>query len=611
MRRNPLLFSLPLVCLLSACGGGNSTGFSPSSQSASSSVSSGLSPQSSSPSSIPSGVETVNVIFEEDEHYTLPKYVYPVPKGGQLQVELTFVGKYTLAGLDYENATYEILPSGNAQVTLNDVRYSTRVHFDFAETDTAFVYHLNGGHFLQGKGDYYRLPATTLYHARPNLEMGIDRIARDGYTLLGWKDEAGEEIGLGSRYTIPDVKEVHFEAVWAKWEPASSFYYETDENYAYIKGYKGDGVREEIVVPGEIGGKPVRTIKAGSFTQNRIGKLVFPLSLYTIEDFAFIGCEVEHLYLYDGVHEVKDVSFDETHISHLHLLYSHPPRGMDDDPNTQFAEDLDRLIVRKDKKKIVFFAGCSGSYSINSKTLEKEFGDEYEICNMAVFGDTNATVMMESIIPYLGKDDLFIHAPEEMSEFQLLSNVESDNRLFSLMMGNYDIFKNANISIIPKFWNSFGEFVQLQDERDEGSFNQRPDFYYNEYGDYIIPRPNSPEDADFDIIGVFPTQFITATSGSRLDGYYSQVVERGAKCLFSFGPVNLNAVNRLDPNRVAMDSWRNALSLYVKVPTVISNVEDSILPGRYFFDEDYHCTDEGRDVRTGLLIRDLKAYLGR
>ena len=575
------------------------------SSSASSSFSSTQSEDSSQTS------ETVNVAFVEDECYSLPQYLYTVPRGSDLEVELTLHGRNALTGVSYADSSFELVGSGKAKVVLRAIRYATRVEFSFSETATAFVYHLNGGHFLNGSGDRYALPATDKYHGRPNLDMGIDRIAFDRHTLIGWKDEDGEVIGLGSRYTIPNRAEAHFDAVWMEWSPLSSFRYVHEEDGAYLTGYWGESECETLVIPAEMGGKPVKGIRRGFALHVSFGTVVLPLSLKVIEPDAFYDCSIEHLYLFDAIQRVENDSFNESIVKRCHLLYSHPPRGLANDPNTQFVEDMDRLILRKDKKKIVYFAGCSGSYSIDSPTLERVFGDEYEICNMAVLGGTNGSAMMEAIIPYLGPGDLFIHAPEEMSEYQLMHNYAADNRLFFLFMGNYDALSLADVSIIPNFWTSFGEYLALLEERlDEESFIARSTDY-NEYGDYRWKLPNSPEDTDFGIAGAFYLPFCNATSLGRLNDYYEQVERRGATSLFTFGPINRNAVDRLDPNRDEQRKFVENLNRYLTVPDIISEAEDSVFPGTYFFDTDYHMSYDGRLLRTAQLVEDLEAYLSR
>ena len=565
----------------------------------------------SSLTSISSSSESmVNVIFEEDDAYEMDSYVYSIPKGSDLEVTMTLFGKYAISAISYSGASTKMVDDSTASVFLPEIKYSTRVSFTFDEAETQFTYHLDGGKFYNGSGDEYTLFATTAYHLRPNLECGVDRFSKYGYSQIGWLDEDNNEIGLGSRYTIPNKKHVHFHPLYEKWNSTNDFYYKTVDGYAYVTGYKKSGNLEKLVIPASFGGIPLKGICRGFISDVEIGTLVIPISVDVIEEESFYNCDIQNLYLFDNIHEITDESFLSSVIEKVHILASHPSRGLYDDANCVFAEDMDRLILRKDKKKIVHFAGCSGSYSFNSKTMEQVYGDEYEICNMAVLGATNATAMLDCIIPFLGEGDLFIHAPEMMSEFQMMYNLEADNRFFTLYIGNYDLLTMADITIIPKFWTSFGEYVNLLDEREEETFNTRSK-WYDEYGDYIEPRPNSRDDADYNITGVFPTQVVNQTSCGWLDSYYAKAEEQGAYPLYSFAVVNENAVNRLDPGRVAMHSYRSALDRFLHVPTIISSIEEAILPGRYFYDTDYHASEEGRDVRTAILIKDLNSYLGR
>lgn len=564
---------------------------------------------SSSWESSSSTAETmVHVAFVESEHYTLPQYLFLVAKGGDLDVELSLLDRYTLTGLDYADSTFEIVGQQKAKVSLHNIRYNVRVSFRFDVVQTEYVYHLNGGEFLDGTGDAYRMPASPRYHARPNLEVGVDRIKRAGYALIGWQDEEGEVIGLGSRYTIPSKTEAHFSAVWAKENPESDFSYVLREQGAYVTGYFGALPAKTVVIPACLGGKPVYGIREGFATLIDFETLVLPLSLREIEPGALQRCNIGKLYLYDALEKVENASFEGSHLQEFHLLTAHQSKGLTDDPNTQFAEDMDRLILRKDKKKIVFFAGCSGSYSVSSPALVERFGADYEICNMAVLGNTNASAMFEAMIPYLGPGDLFVNGPEMMSEYQILHNLEADNRLFFLFMGNYDLLSKVNVSIILNFWTAFGEYLHLAAQREEETFNARC-YHYNEYGDYILPRPNSSDDADYNIAGCFLPQWVNEASCGRLNAYYEQMQKRGAKTLFTFGPINANAVRRLDPHGADKQAMLANLDHYLTAPTIISSLDDSIFPGRYFYDTDYHMSEQGRDLRTANLIRDIETYL--
>lgn len=48
----------------------------------------------------------------------------------------------------------------------------------------------------------------------------------------------------------------------------------------------------------------------------------------------------------------------------------------------------------------------------------------------------------------------------------------------------------------------------------------------------------------------------------------------------------------------------------ILVCRILGDPRDSIMDSRYFFDTNFHLTDEGREIFTGQLVRDIKAELG-
>ena len=97
---------------------------------------------------------------------------------------------------------------------------------------------------------------------------------------------------------------------------------------------------------------------------------------------------------------------------------------------------------------------------------------------------------------------------------------------------------------------------------------------------------------------------------ARLNEKYDRIAEKGATVFFSFAPINRNSVPEEEQ---AAKSWeqfeRNVRNGLNSRHTVISSVEDYMMPGQYFFDTDYHLTDEGAAIRTQMLIADIKAAL--
>ena len=279
----------------------------------------------------------------------------------------------------------------------------------------------------------------------------------------------------------------------------------------------------------------------------------------------------------------------------------------------ELMEGMDRLILNADKKKMVFFAGCSFSYGLDSPMVEYAFGGEYVVCNMGITGGTNATFQLDCITRYLGEGDVFIHAPEEMNPHQLLHTTSATTRMFQMVESNYDLLALADLSGVEGFWDAFAESNALRDELTPGEYTDR-NSHYNEYGDIDTLRPDSPPGSRFETKSVFRPDYVGPGTASlaRLNEYYGRIEDKGARVFFSYAPANASAFSAAE---YASRSWETFDAfirggLDARFP-VISAVEDYILDGQYFFDTDYHLTVHGAQLRTQRLIDDIRVALAK
>ena len=89
--------------------------------------------------------------------------------------------------------------------------------------------------------------------------------------------------------------------------------------------------------------------------------------------------------------------------------------------------------------------------------------------------------------------------------------------------------------------------------------------------------------------------------------YSNKVSLKGAKCYFSFSPMNEKALqNYSEENTLA---FYKALKSKLKFP-VISNPNDYIMDSMYFYDTNYHLNNAGAAIRTNTLINDINRNIG-
>lgn len=134
---------------------------------------------------------------------------------------------------------------------------------------------------------------------------------------------------------------------------------------------------------------------------------------------------------------------------------------------------------------------------------------------------------------------------------------------------------------------------------------------YNEYGDYVIYRPNSAKEAPIYGLPVNYTvnAFPKETLVDSMNKEFEKFLDRGIKVYFTYSPRNKYALSKdsTPEERTRLDEY---LKKNLKVP-VISELEDSLYTGTYLYGTDNHLSTEGVQIRTEKVIRDLKEQLAK
>lgn len=547
-------------------------------------------------------------------------------KGGSVSFLLRFAEGFAYSGCDTEACMVEQTDEGT-WLTISSVSHAQRIHVTAARLAayneeplvSVIAYDANGGQWAQPdeKGGSIRTVATTLtYHIRPNTDNGTT-LSRKGYTLLGWntaQDGSGAHIGLGSRV---DAGTTQLWAEWMPWTDAAQFTYRRNGSTIVLTGYKGAGSIDTLVIPGTIDGLPVAGI-AGSFTTNmpcgtlNMRRLVLPNTLTFIENNAFSAGCTEELFFFDSLSDVGQNAFPN-HIRTLHINAVLPPVYQKQNANARFADNIDLLIAAKGQPKLAFFAGCSMSYGLVSEMVQAAFPDR-TVLNLGVIGGINAQYQMEIIRTFLEDGDVFVHAPEEMSSAQMLHNISCDYRMFVTVEGNYDLLSLADLSCMDDLWKDYASYVHMRSDETPGAYTDNS-FEYNRYGDIMLSRPFDEVNVlcqdvtQSDGAYVFSDGVITDRGMDRLCGIYDSMRGKGVNVLISYAPVNRDGLPGTNGAAAFEAAFTTALSTHGWTP--ISRLEDYVLPGRYFYDSDYHLNEGGALLRTQQLIRDVAAALAQ
>ncbi len=371
---------------------------------------------------------------------------------------------------------------------------------------------------------------------------------RKGYTLLGWNtraDGSGQAVGLGSRIAWKAGLVLY--AQWTPWTDEADFIYKKVSGFAVITGYSGKA--QQICIPPSLGGLPVRTIRENAFADTDCKTVILSPGIYEIEKWAFRNSHLEQLYLYDDLEKISDYAFQDCDMLHtLHINAIEAPAYSGNYFDT-FQDKYDRLLSMKDKKKIVLFSGSSTRFGYDSEMIDQAFPD-YEVVNMGVFAYSPALPQLELIRSCMKEGDVLLDSPEfDAANRQFCYQKELDYATFAMMESDYDVFAQLDLREYKQIFTAFTAYQDARADMERKNYdvcaseydedgNEVEEPSYNEYGDYVVYRPNSTSEKP--IYGLPVNYTVNAypkdTYIDSINTEFQRFLDQGIKVYFTYSP---------------------------------------------------------------------------
>lgn len=483
-----------------------------------------------------------------------------------------------------------------------------------APNGNEILYIGNGGQLRRQAGDMVTRTMDQA-HLRVNTLQGASYFAREGYVLVAWNtapDGGGERVGLGSRSARREGLRLY--AQWEKASPVEDFLWETRENEVWLRAYTGDSAR--CVIPEDVGGLPVRRICGGAFSDRTLRELVFPASLRAVEPGAFSDCELHTVTLYDSLTDIGEDSF--VRCEGLRTLYVNAALSpvYSGSYYDTFSDKMDWLLSIRDQKKLVLASGSSGRYGYDSEMLRRAFPD-YEVANMGVYAWSNMLPQLELIRALMREGDILLSAPEfDAIAYQFCTTNRLDEHFWAMLESDYDLLSLLDLREFSAVWESFALYQQIRGGMAGKSYSLSPASFdddgryyafstYNRYGDFILPRPRGERDELLrHNIADYTCDSFSPDTVESLNREYRRFLNDGVEVFFSYTPRNRSSLTAQSTpeTRAALHRF---LCDALCVP-VISDIEDYLLSGIYFWQIDSHTGTEGAEIRTRQVIDDLR-----
>ena len=284
-----------------------------------------------------------------------------------------------------------------------------------------------------------------------------------------------------------------------------------------------------------------------------------------------------------------------------------PQNSHENDFTAAIVDKYDRLN-EVEGKKIVFVGGSSLPFGLKSELIEAELPG-YTAVDFGLYAALGTVVMMDLSLSGISEGDLVILAPE--TDPQLYSDFFTP-RLFRTSIGDRtDLLACLSSGRRKEVANAYYPVLydRLRQRNDptvpETELYARSSF--NEYGDIDFARTRNRMSGGYDASQtVSLSELLDEGFIDEVNAYAEKVREKGATLLFWFPPINKSAVRFTDK-----EATRFMKQLTEKLDCeVLGDVRDTVYDVGYFYDTNYHLTDDGATRHTANAIKEIKEYLG-
>jgi len=250
-------------------------------------------------------------------------------------------------------------------------------------------------------------------------------------------------------------------------------------------------------------------------------------------------------------------------------------------------------------------------FGVDSKQMEDMLG--MPVVNFGLYATLGTKLMLDLSREYINEGDIIVIAPEtDAQTYSLFFNAEAAWQA-----------ADSDLSLLPKIakenfgamlggaWKYAAQKLKYFSSKcppdPEGVYNVKS---FDEYGDIIYPREYNKMELMYDSTleiklskNIISNEFI-----EYVNEYVEFAEKKGARVLFSFAPMNLDAVSA-DLTLDQIDEFAGFISQNFKAE-LISDPNTYIYESGYFYDSNFHLNDAGAVWHTSNLANDIAEACG-
>ena len=262
----------------------------------------------------------------------------------------------------------------------------------------------------------------------------------------------------------------------------------------------------------------------------------------------------------------------------------------------------DKLLAEVKPPRLILMGGSGISFGINSRVIQEEMG-LYPI-NTGIMGSLGLVFMMDCTLPYIKASDIVIIAPEYANFYgdnayggealaKMLLDVEPSYFQKLRLKQWFNVIGFVPKTVATRFFPT--EYINVKEDK-INSINS-----YNEYGDIYTHWNLKPR--AFVSLEDFPGEF-NDTIISNLRIFERSIHERGGRMFITFPAFNHTSFSKCKSKIMRIEHQLEAAGF-----CLLGKAERYVFEDSMMFNSSYHLSKEGVDMRTGLLVDDLRMAL--
>ena len=355
-----------------------------------------------------------------------------------------------------------------------------------------------------------------------------------------------------------------------------------------------------------------------AFSGKSVKTVILPKSIQTLASNAFYNCpQLGSVYMFDMITSMKSDSF--ANCPKLTTLYINNANSIKyvgaSSKEGMYHMKFQRLLLNRDKKKIVIVSGSNAIFGILSPVVMEKLNNEYEVINYGTNFYCPSALYVEAVSHFVKEGDIVVITPEEVPEQWGDIGTRGKNQLFPAIEGCMEIISCLNIQ---NYLHWLPEIASMNGKRVGGSQSYESTYSeaVDEYGEFSYTRTQqNPKFSNTSLSDWFgPTvrsQCFTTENVKNLNRSFDLCVANGAKIYISFSVVDKSYVS--DQSASNLKAYEDAaVASFVTGHTgraLISHVSTYLFDHSCFYNSMHHLLSEPSVRRSELLAEDILAQL--